>query len=178
MGSAYLIAISEGPISFFAFAREVGPNLGLFTGISVILGLTVQFLVDAHLYRRNLQKWLDQHQESIQKVMMLSYLTESVRQKLPPCPHCQQAHYQFWSFGRGQITYQCKQCSQISPIRGFSNGEVRLILEYLPALLVVLPGLKRFQKDFFSRRLNRVCEPIALYCNRYYSRLEDKQRRS
>ena len=175
MGIGCYLALFETPTSFLSFVREVWSILAVAIGISLGLGLLIQFFVDRLFHLKALRKWETEHQESIQKVLMLSYLTESVRKKLPPCPHCQHEQYQFWNFGRGQITYQCGQCEEISPIRAFSNGQVRLILQYLPALLVVLPGLNRFQNDYFGRRLQQVCEPLGSYCRRYYARIEARE---
>jgi hypothetical protein len=170
-----LLAIHPKPISLLTFINEVGPVLGITLGLCIGLGLTMQFFIDYLLHVKSLNHWASQHQESIQKVMMLGHLAASVREKLPPCPDCEGAEHQFWNFGRGQVTYRCTQCGNMRIIRAFSDGEVRLMLGYLPALLVVLPGLKTFQKDWIGRRLNRVCQPVATYCQRYFSRVEGRQ---
>lgn len=176
MHLAYYLAVSLEPLSFFSFLRETAFAMAMAIGLCLVFGLSLQHYVDYRLRVRDMKIWLVQHRDSLQRLMQLNYHTQKLREKLPPCPHCHISNYRFWNFGNRQITFRCEDCSDIICIRAFSNVQVRIILDYLPALLVILPGFYANRKNWLGRKLTKVCEPVALYCQRHFSRLEGQSR--
>ena len=174
MEGPFFLADITGTISFLSFLKAVGPALGISVGTCIAITLGIKRLLTPHLYRHQLLQWADLHQESVQKVMMLGHCAYSIGSKLSPCPKCHSSDYQFWNFGKDHITYRCSTCHEIIRIRAFSNGQVRLILAQLPALLVVLASLENFSNPGLIRRLEQLCLPVSLYCERYFARREDR----
>jgi hypothetical protein len=176
MQLAIYLAASAENVSFLSFLKETSSALIIAVGLCLIFGLSFQHFVEYRLRVREMKNWISEHRESLQRLMQLNYHTQVVKEKLPPCPHCNSSNYSFWNFGSRQITFRCNDCSEITRIRAFSNVQVRIILEYLPALLVILPGFYAYQKNSLGKKLAKVCYPIALYCQRHFSRLEARTR--
>jgi len=161
--------LSETHYSIWTFLREVGPLLALCTGASLLAVLG--FMVGAEFLFRNRRKrhWLAQNRNTLRKVMILGYFAKALGRQLPPCGNCGKSDFHFWNCKRQVVVYRCSHCRYSYSLSAFSYPQIRFLLRYLPALLVVLIWLKSHGMNSLGRQLWKLCAPMEAYCRKQLS---------
>lgn len=156
----------EIPSSVWPFLRDVGPLLAICTGgsLMVVLG----FMVAAEFLTRNRRKrrWLAQNRSTLRKVLILGYFAKSLGRQLPPCGNCRNADFHLWNCERHAVVYRCSHCGYSYSLNAFSYPQIRFLLHYLPALLLLLFWMKSHGRDPLRRHLWKLCAPMEAFCRK------------
>ena len=165
----------DSQYSFWSFLREVGPLLAFCTGASLLLVLGFMVSAEFLLRKRRKRQWLKQNRNTLRKVMILGYFAKALGRQLPPCVKCGKTDFHFWNCERQLVVYRCSYCRYPYSLSAFAFPQIRFLLQYLPALLVVLIWLKSHGMDPLGRHLWKLCAPMEAYCRKQLSARELKE---
>ena len=158
----------------WSFLRDVGPLLAFCTGASLLVVLGIMVAAEFLLRKRRKRRWLAQHRNTLRKVLILGYFTKALGRQLPACGNCGRTDFHFWNCERQLVVYRCSYCNYSYSLSAFSYPQIRFLLRYLPALLVVLIWIKSHGMDALGRHLWKLCAPMEAYCRKQLSAKELK----
>ena len=157
-------------MSVWTFLRDEGPLIAICVGASLLGALALLIMAELLLRKRRRQAWLGEHRTTLQKVMILGYFVGSLGRKLPACSNCGQNQYHLWNCGKHLAVYRCSHCQYTYSLSAFSHPEIRHIIRYLPALLVLQIWLNKYRRSHLGRHLLKLCKPLEAYCRKKLTR--------
>ena len=154
------------PVSIWSFLRDVGPLLAICTGASLVVALGFMVTAEVLMRKRRQRQWLAQNRSTLRKVLILGYFARSLGRQLPPCGNCGGAEFHLWNYAREVVVYRCSKCQYNYSLSAFAYPQIRFLLRYLPALLVLLHWMKTHARDPICRHLWKLCAPMEAFCRR------------
>jgi len=154
------------PSSIWNFLRDVGPLLAFCIGASLLATLGLMVASEYLMRNRRKRRWLNRHRSTLRKVMILGYFVRSLGRQLPPCGNCGKTDFHFWNCERQLVLYRCSHCRYSYSLSAFSYPQIRFLLQYLPALLLLLFWMKTHRRSPLCRHLWKLCTPMEAYCRK------------
>jgi hypothetical protein len=154
------------PVSIWSFLRDVGPLLAICTGGSLVVALAILVTAELLMRKRRMRRWLAQNRSTLRKVLILGYFARSLGRQLPPCGNCGGAEYHLWNYAGEVVVYRCSRCKYSYSLSAFAYPQIRFLLRYLPALLVLLHWMKTHAGDPLFHHLWKLCAPVEAFCRR------------